>query len=57
MQPGEEFLSHENGSPDEILSIYLAQENREMYPKTCSGKLSKNEIPSSVWQWALVALV
>jgi hypothetical protein len=32
MQPGEEFLCHGNGSPDEILSICLAQENREMYP-------------------------
>jgi hypothetical protein len=26
------FMCHGNGSPDEILSIYLAQENREMYP-------------------------
>jgi hypothetical protein len=32
MQPSEEFLCHRNGSPDEILSICLAQENREMYP-------------------------
>jgi hypothetical protein len=32
MQPGEEFLFHGNGSPDEILSICLAQKNREMYP-------------------------
>jgi hypothetical protein len=32
MQPGEEFLCHGNGSLDEILSICLAQENREMYP-------------------------
>jgi hypothetical protein len=32
MQPGEEFLCHGNGSPDEILSICLTQENREMYP-------------------------
>jgi hypothetical protein len=50
MQPGEEFLCHGNGSPDEILSICLAQENREMYPKTHSDKLSKNEIPGSVRQ-------
>jgi hypothetical protein len=50
MQPGEEFLCHGNGSPDEILQICLAQENREMYPKTHSGKLSKNEMPSSVRQ-------
>jgi hypothetical protein len=26
------FLCHGNGSPDEILLICLAQENREMYP-------------------------
>jgi hypothetical protein len=39
MQPGEEFLCHGNGSPDEILSICLAQENREIYPSTHSGKL------------------
>jgi hypothetical protein len=26
------FLCHENGSPDEILSICLAQKNWEMYP-------------------------
>jgi hypothetical protein len=32
MQPSEEFLCHRNGSPDDILSICLAQENREMYP-------------------------
>jgi hypothetical protein len=39
MQPGEEFLqwrlkctAHGNGSPDDILSICLAQKNREMYP-------------------------
>jgi hypothetical protein len=31
MQPGEEFLYNRNGSPDEILSICLVQENREMY--------------------------
>jgi hypothetical protein len=51
------FLYHRNGSPDEILSIFLAQENQEMYPKTQSGKLSKNEMPSSVQQWTLVAFV
>jgi hypothetical protein len=33
MQPGEEFLCHGNGSPDEILSICLTQENRELCPK------------------------
>jgi hypothetical protein len=43
MQPGEEFLCHGNGSPDETLSICLAQENCEM--------------PDSVRQWALVAIV
>jgi hypothetical protein len=32
MQPGEEFPCHGNGSPDEILSLCLVQENREMYP-------------------------
>jgi hypothetical protein len=32
IQPGEEVLCHGNGSPVEILSICLAQENREMYP-------------------------
>jgi hypothetical protein len=57
MQPGEEFLCHGNVLPDEILSICLAQENREMYPKTHFGKLSKNEMPGSVRQWTLVALV
>jgi hypothetical protein len=31
LQPGEVFLCHGNGSPDKILSICLAQENREMY--------------------------
>jgi hypothetical protein len=46
-----------NGSPDEILSICLAQENREMYPQTHSGKLNRNKIPGSVRQWTLVALV
>jgi hypothetical protein len=57
MQPDEEFLCHGNGLPDEILSICLAQENREMYPWTHSGKLSKNEMSGSVRQWTLVALV
>jgi hypothetical protein len=32
MQPGEEFLCHGNCSLEEILSICLAQEHREMYP-------------------------
>jgi hypothetical protein len=32
MKPGEDFLCHRNGSPHEILSICLVQENREMYP-------------------------
>jgi hypothetical protein len=42
MQPGEEFLCHGNGSPDnEILLNCLAQENREMYPWTHSGKLRR----------------
>jgi hypothetical protein len=50
MQLGEDFLCYENGSPDQILSIYLAQENREMYPWTHSDKLSKNEMPGSVRQ-------
>jgi hypothetical protein len=44
------FCSDGNGLPDEILSICLAQENREMYPQTHSGKLSKNEMPGSVRQ-------
>jgi hypothetical protein len=30
-----------NGSPDEILSICLAQDNQEMYPKTHSGKYKR----------------
>jgi hypothetical protein len=34
----------------------LAQENQELYAKTHSGKLSKNEMPSSVQQWILVAV-
>jgi hypothetical protein len=29
---GEQFYCPGNGSPDEILSICLAQKNREMYP-------------------------
>jgi hypothetical protein len=57
MQPSEEFLCHGSGSPDKILSVCLAQENREMYPKTHSGMLSKNEMVGSVRQWILVALV
>jgi hypothetical protein len=44
------FLCHGNGSPDEILSICLAQENREMYPQTHSGKLSKNEVSGNIRQ-------
>jgi hypothetical protein len=44
------FLLYGNGSPNEILSICLTQENREMYPYTHSGKLSKNEMPGSVRQ-------
>jgi hypothetical protein len=32
MQPGEQFLCHRNGSPDQILWICLAQENWELYP-------------------------
>jgi hypothetical protein len=47
MQPGEE-LCHGKGSPDEILSICLAQENWEMYPSTHFGKLSKNKMPGSI---------
>jgi hypothetical protein len=50
MQPGEDFLCHGNGLPDEILSICLTQKNREMYLQTHSGKLSKNEMPGSVRQ-------
>jgi hypothetical protein len=42
MEPCEQFLCHGNGSSDEVLSIYLAQENRQMYPYTHSVKLSKN---------------
>jgi hypothetical protein len=55
--PVQSFCSNRNGSPDEILSICLAQENQEMYPWTHSGKLSKNEMPGSVRQWTLIALV
>jgi hypothetical protein len=54
MQSDEEFLCHGNGSPDEIFSICLVQENQEVYPWTHSGKLSKKEMPDSVWQWTLV---
>jgi hypothetical protein len=57
MQPGDEFPCHGNGSPDEILSNCFAQEIREMYPYTHSGKLSKNEMSGSVQQWTLVALI
>jgi hypothetical protein len=57
MQPDKEFLCHGNGSPDEILSICLAQENRRMYPVNHSDKLSKNKMPGSVRQWTLVPLV
>jgi hypothetical protein len=32
MKPGEEFLCHRSGSPGEVLSVCLAQENWEMYP-------------------------
>jgi hypothetical protein len=39
-----------NGSPDEILSICLAQENLEIYPQTHSGKLSMNKMPDTVQQ-------
>jgi hypothetical protein len=54
MQPGDEFLCLGNGSPDEILSICLAQENREMYPWTHSGMLSKNKMRGAVRQLTLV---
>jgi hypothetical protein len=57
MQPGEEFLCHGNGSLDEILSICLEQENREMYLDTHSRKFSKTEMPGRVRQWTLVTLV
>jgi hypothetical protein len=45
-----------NGSTHEVLSIRLAQENREMYPESHSGKLGKNEISGSVLQWTFVEL-
>jgi hypothetical protein len=48
MQPSEGFLWHGKGSPDEILSICLEQENRKMYPQTHSGKLSKKKMPGRV---------
>jgi hypothetical protein len=51
------FLCPGNGSPYEIFSICLAQENREMFPETNSGKLSKNEMPRIFRQRTLVALV
>jgi hypothetical protein len=35
----------------------FAQENREMYPFSHFGKFRKNEMPGSVRQWTLVALV
>jgi hypothetical protein len=38
------FLCLGNGSAGDILSICFAQENREMYPWTHSGRLSKNEV-------------
>jgi hypothetical protein len=41
------FLCHGNGL---LLPISLAQDNREMYPYTHSGKLSKNEMSGSVRQ-------
>jgi hypothetical protein len=41
------FVCHRNSSPDEIFSICLAQENREMYH---SDKLIKNEMPGRVQQ-------
>jgi hypothetical protein len=51
------FLCHPNGLPDEILSTWLAEENRKMHPWTHSGKLSNNEMPGSFRQWTLIALV
>jgi hypothetical protein len=57
MQTGKEFPCQGNGSPDEILSMCLAQEKRKMYPETHSGKLSKNEMSGSVRQWTLVAFM
>jgi hypothetical protein len=57
MQPAKGFCSDWNGPLDEILSICLARQNREIYPWTHCGKLSKNVVPGSVRQRALVALV
>jgi hypothetical protein len=36
------FLCHRNGSPDEMISTRLAQDDRQMIPYTHSGGLSKN---------------
>jgi hypothetical protein len=44
MQAGEHFMCHGSGSQDGILPNCLAQESREIYPSTHSGKLCKNEI-------------
>jgi hypothetical protein len=52
-----EFLCHRYDTQDEILSMYLAQENREMYSYTHSGKLSRNEMPGSVRHGTLVSFV
>jgi hypothetical protein len=57
MQPDEVASVTGHGSPDEILSICLAQESREICPWTHSGKISNKELPGSVRQWALVATV
>jgi hypothetical protein len=57
MPPSKEFLHHRNGTPDEILSICLAQENQKVCPETPSRKLSKNKVPGGVRQRTLVALV
>jgi hypothetical protein len=46
-----------NGSPDEILSNWLAQEDGVMYAETHYGKWSINEMPSSVRQRTLAARV
>jgi hypothetical protein len=62
MHSGEEFVCHGNCSPDKMLSICLAQKNREMYPQSHSGKLSKDKVPGGVrrrshvaffWKWHL----
>jgi hypothetical protein len=50
------FLCHGNGCPDEM-SICLARLNRRMYPEAHFGKLSKKEVPGSVRQWTVVALL